>query len=127
MSYENNDEQLLGEFDFHKALLFHINRISKLITSYPVVSGNPEAQPIMAKETREFIEASFYDSVELLEAMLYPYLDDKYNKDVEDRRETWKKPTYKGLFAGLDKYGLLLSLMDRLNLLLERGVAGEFK
>lgn len=126
MSYEN-DEQILGEFDFHKALLYHINRISKLITSYPVVAGNPEVQPIMAKETREFIEMSFHDSVELLEAMLYPYLDDKYQKDVEERKATWKDPKYKVLFVGLDKYGLLLKLMDRLNLLLDRGVSGEIK
>lgn len=126
MGYKDNEE-ILGEFDFHKALLFHINRISKLITSFPVVSGQFEAQPIMAEETQKFIEKSFHNSVELFEAMLYPYLDDEYHKDIEDRKATWKKPGYKSLFVGLDKYGLLLKLMDRLNLLLDRGISGEIK
>lgn len=121
------EEHLVGEFDFHRALLFHINRISHLITCYPIVAGDYQTQPVMAEETRRFIQRSFADSVELLESMLYPYNDDEYRKEINERTKLWKEREYNCMETGLDKYAILLKLMDRINLLLNRDIVSDTK
>lgn len=121
------EKQILGDFNFNKALLYHISRISKLISCYPVVTGDPAVQPVMAEQTREFILKSFLDATEVFESMLSPYIDDEFKKELVEKIETWKEKKYTDREIALDKYSLLLKLMDRLNLLLTRTTAGELK
>jgi len=118
----NEEQEIIkeGEFDYHLALLFHINRISKLISTFPVATGTMEAGVYFTEETRKYIENSFFNSVKLLECMLSPYIDEEYRNDLTKAKEIWKKEKFDYMEAGLDRYALLLKLMDRLNLLLDK-------
>ncbi len=126
---EEQKEITIGEFDYQKVLLLHINQMSKLTSTIPKTTEGSETFPNMTRELREFIFDCVLISSRLLEGMLSPYADDEFTKEQNEIKEAYKDKSsaWANLNLGLEKFGNCIKLMDRLNLLLDKTTSGEIK
>ena len=99
--------QVKGTIDYEQLLLQQVNRIAQIASRH-----------ITAEEYKRELP----DAVESLYQLLTPYIDNQYRSDVTKLTTDAKanKEAYGEYGYSLSKFGLLLALMDRLNLLLEK-------
>lgn len=114
------------EFDYKQILLQHLSNISKLV-SYAILpnlswgaSGSPGPEdmlPIIEK----VVSDNLFTSVEMLKSLLEPYLDDQYYTDIKSLQLQQDDDSWLAFKAKtIRKLGVLVKLMDRKDLLLEK-------
>lgn len=112
------------ELDYRQALLMQINRIGNLSASKLFMPQTSEIDPeVLVSMNREMTSETLVLAVDFLEAMLSPYLDEEYKKEIKELVEKVEKlkPDYSTeRYYAKSKFALLMKLMARLSLLLEK-------
>lgn len=104
-----------GELDYRVNLSKQIDRIADLF------SKQIEATHLNIAEAQKMLIDTQTMSVEMLGYMLIPYMDDEYNGDAEKLKTDnggKDKIREKQQYA-MERYGLLMKLMNRKHLLIE--------
>ena len=104
-------------------LLIHLRNMSQLLTSkivLPMQSGmNFES---LIKYNKQTTDENFISSVDFLSQLVSPYKDSDYEEEIKKLLAEYKgKPLAEsGRDFSIKKLGIVVRLMDRLNLLLEK-------
>lgn len=106
-------------FDYKRILLIHLRNMSSLLTAKVFLPVQPNIHvDTLIRYSKEITDVNFVSSVDFLAELLSPYIDEEYQKEMELLLKK-SNPEMDRDFA-IKKLGIVVRLMDRLNLLLEQ-------
>jgi len=110
-------------FDYKQILLIHLGNMSRLLTSRILAQINERISlEMMVSYSKQMIDTNFVSSVHFLAELLSPYRDEQYDNELKELGTKYKGKTVfeSGREFAIKKLGIIVRLMDRLNLLLEK-------
>lgn len=112
------------EFDFKLLLLQHLNNISRLVSIAVIPKLQTSAEGLdpdyIIQTVEKIITENLLLSVNMLESLLLPYRDDEFSKELDNIGRLNSNDYFKIRIWSIDKLGILMKLMDRKDLLLEK-------